>query len=114
LTPVSQTASADNSGQPMARLARAAASAGGKLVSQRAAVMRRPEKFFASSEISHAVGAPMMSGRSILSRGQPDSSAISGVSVGPPGTTTLTVTPEPSSSLAQTADIDSSAALAAP
>ena len=56
----------------------------------------------------------MICGRSIFSRGQPDASEIIGVSVGPPGTSTFTVMPLAASSLAHTAVIDSSAALAAP
>src|SRR5262245_54119489 len=112
--PCSHTASADSSGQPMARLARRAASPPGSAASQRAAVMRWPEKLSEAADTSQRVGGPMMSGRSILSRGQPDASEMSGVSVGPPGTSTLTVMPLPSSSLAHTADRDSNAALAAP
>ena len=66
------------------------------------------------SDMSQHAGGPMISGRSILLRSQPEPSEIIGVSVGPPGTTTLAVTGLPSNSFAHTADMDSSAALAAP
>ena len=56
--------------------------------------------------MSQRIGGPMISGRSIFSRGHPDASEISGVSVGPPGTSTFTVIGLPSSSFAHTADID--------
>src|SRR5262245_6818494 len=88
--PVSHTASLPSSGQPMARLAVFKFSAGVSLVSQRAAVMRWPLKLAASSDMSQRIGAPMISGRSILLRSQPDASLISAVSVGPPGTSTFT------------------------
>jgi hypothetical protein len=70
--PVSQTASAASSGQPIARLARFAASAGGSEGAQRAAVTRCPLKSAEASETSQAIGGPMISGRSIFSRGHPD------------------------------------------
>ena len=56
----------------------------------------------------------MIAGFSILSRGIPASSLMNGVSVGPPGTRMFTVIPVSASSLAQTADMDSSAAFDAP
>jgi hypothetical protein len=67
--PVSQTASAASSGH---RLARFAASAGGSEGAQRAAVTRCPLKSAEASETSQAIGGPMISGRSIFSRGHPD------------------------------------------
>ena len=69
---------------------------------------------FDASDISQEIGGPMIAGLSIWSRGQPEASLMNGVSVGPPGTRTLTPTPVPSSSSAHTADIDSSADLVAP
>src|SRR5262245_47762000 len=80
-----------SSGQPMGRLAVAAAWLGGRLISQSSAVTRSPVKSFASSEISQQTGGPIISGCNSFSRGQPESSPIRPVSVGPPGTTTLTV-----------------------
>ena len=50
----------------------------------------------------------------VLAGSMPDSGVINGVSVGPPGTTTLTVMPLPSSSFDQAADPASRAALLAP
>jgi hypothetical protein len=47
----------------------------------------------ASSEMSQQAGGPMISGRSILARSQPAPSEMNGVSVGPPGISTLTVMP---------------------
>src|SRR5262245_5291385 len=98
----------------MARPAFFAASAPGSFASQRAAVMRWPLNDAEASDMSQAIGGPMISGRSIFVRSQPDSSAIIGVSVGPPGTSTLQVIGPPLSSAAHTADIDSNAAFAAP
>jgi len=69
--PASQTASAASSGHPIARLARFAASVGGSEGPQRAAVMRCPLKPAEASETSQAMGGPMISGRSIFSRGHP-------------------------------------------
>ena len=56
----------------------------------------------------------MTVGRSIFDVSMPDSFAMKAVSVGPPGTTTLTVMPVPLSSCAQAAEPASSAALLAP
>ena len=53
-------------------------------------------------------------GRSIFDGSMPASLAMKAVSVGPPGTTTLTVMPVPLSSFDQAADAASSAALLAP
>jgi hypothetical protein len=68
----------------MARLACLAASAGESATSQRAAVIRCPLKLAEASETSQTIGGPMISGRSIFSRGHPAWSEIIGVSVGPP------------------------------
>ena len=61
-----------------------ATSAGGSEASHRAAVIRCSLKPAETSENSHAIGGPMISGRSIFSRGHPDWSEIIGLSVGPP------------------------------
>ena len=98
----------------MWRAAFMAASAGGSNASQCCAVKRLPFTPFEASDISHEIGGPMIAGFSIWLRGQPAASLMKGVSVGPPGTSTLTVMPVPSSSSAHTADIDSSADLVAP
>ena len=98
----------------MGRDAPAAASSAGRVASQSAAVTRFPVKPFAASDISQTAGGPMIAGRSICSRGQPASSDTKGVSVGPPGISTLTVMPLSFNSSAHTADIDSSADLVAP
>ena len=56
----------------MARPAFVKFSPAASLASQRAAVMRWPVKPTDSSESSQRIGGPMISGRSTLSRGQPE------------------------------------------
>src|SRR5690606_17820256 len=101
-------------GQPMGMPDAAAAASSGRLESHRLPVKRRPLTLSAAVEQSQRTGGTMTSGRSSALRSRPFSAVTMPVSVGPPGTTTLTVTPLPSSSTAQIADSDSSAALEQP
>ena len=67
-----------------------------------------------ASEHSHRIGGTILDGAINEPRSKPDSSGAIGVSAGPPGTTTFTVTPLPSNSLAWPADIASIPALGGP
>src|SRR5215470_1930607 len=89
-----------------------AACAGGKALSQSAAMKRLAFTDRASADSSQSSGGTMIAGLSIFSRFA--ASPTSGVSVTPPGTNTLAVTPLPARSAASTAIADSAAALEEP
>src|ERR1700758_5597283 len=101
------------SGQPIgateASLAAVAASG-----VQVAASTRLPFGAALPSDTSHASGAISACGDTSFDRSKPASGGIIGVSAGPPGTRTLTVTPVPARSWAMIAECDSSAAFEPP
>src|SRR5262249_32660932 len=86
-----------------------AACAAGNDVSPSAAMKRLPLTLLPSSDSSHSSGGTMIVGLSILSRS--GAFPTSGVSVVPPGTSTLDVIPLPARSAARIAIADSYAAL---
>src|ERR1700675_1492269 len=81
---------------------------------QVAASTRLPFGAVLLSDTSHASGATSACGGTSFERSKPASSGIIGVSAGPPGTSTLTVTPVPARSWAMMAECDSSAAFEPP
>src|SRR6267143_6159912 len=91
-----------------------AACSGGNAASQCTPRNLRPVTFPAASERSQRRGGTITSGWISLARSKPASSEIIGVSVTPPGTSNLTVTPVPSRSFAMIALSASSAALDGP
>src|SRR6185437_604154 len=107
------SASAASDGQPAGERTFAAASLGGRLLSQSRPIKRKPLIPSDSGEASHWIGAAITSGLIRLSRpGKPGGK--NAVSAGPPGTRMLAVTPVPSSSFAHAAVLASSPDLAAP
>src|SRR5688572_19433487 len=101
-------------GQPAGARHWRSASSGGFAVSQYAATYRLPVMPSAASEQSHRMGGAITAGAISALRPNPDSGGIIGVSTGPPGSTTFTVTPLALNSSACPADIASSAALHGP
>ena len=87
-----------------------AASSGASDVSQSRPTNRQLVMPFERSEASQTIGACMTSGWTSLARSNGALSGMKPVFVGPPGTSTFTVTPVPSRSLAQVEVAASSAA----
>src|SRR5690606_34140581 len=109
-----ENAGAPTPGQPTGVPMASAASRGVGPSGQCAAIIRRPLNPSDSAEARNRMGAAITSGLNRTERSGALSCVTMPVSVGPPGVTTLTVIPLPSSPSAQIADIDSSAALDEP
>src|SRR5687767_127455 len=90
------------------------ASSGGLLASQEAAIYRLPVMASAASEHNQTIGGTITAGAIKALRSKPDSGGTIGVSTGPPGSTTFTVTPLPLNSSACPDDMASRAALHGP
>ena len=112
--PGAQTGLCGSSGHAMGARHCASAHSGEREVSQSAATYRLPVIASAALLHSQSIGGVITSGAIRSSRPNPDSTGTMAVSVGPPGTTTFTVTPPCASSLAWPADMASIPALHGP
>ena len=103
-----------SSGQAIGAPAAAAACSGGSAASHSPATKRRPVTPSDAGEASHCAGGAMAAGGIISLRANGAEAGTIRVSVGPPGISTLIVTPLFWNSFAQIAEAASSAALAGP